>query len=182
MEILAKKIVDRWVSQGLVDKSLAEWCAYGLLRRLTTVVTLSIVVILGALFSNLGRALLFSLSLMYLRAFTNGHHSKTYWGCLFNSCLIEILGVLICEYLKPIVSLILACGSAIIILKIAPLNNKQIHFSKEELSAVRAVCQKRLVIILALYVVLLWIVPVGAYCIALALGADAFLLMIAEKE
>lgn len=155
---------------------------YVLLERITTLCTFSAVVALGALFSNIGCAFLFAIVLMYLRAYTNGHHAKTYLSCLVNSCIIEVLGVLLCNYLTPILSLFWALFSALIILILAPLNNEQIHFSPEEFEAVRTACHKRLAILFILHVVLLPLLPVSAYCISLAMSADAFLLLIARRK
>ena len=84
---------------------------------------------------------------MYLRAYTNGHHAKSYLSCLINSCVIELLGVFLCNYFTPVISLCLAIGSSITILLVAPINNEQIHFSEKELAAVRTVCHKRLAIL-----------------------------------
>ncbi len=182
MEQLAKSIVSRWVQRGFVEESQAEWYIYGLLKRLTTLCTLSSIVVLGTLLSDLWRALLFAVALMYLRAYTNGHHAKTYLRCLVNSCIIEVLGVLLCSYLTPVLSFFLALVSALIVLMIAPLNNAQIHFSPEELIAVRSACHKRLAALFILHTVLLPLLPVSAYCISLAMAADAFLLLIAKRK
>ena len=182
MEALAKKIVSRWVKRGFVEESQEEWYVYVLLERITTVCTFSAVVALGSLFSNIGCAFLFAIVLMYLRAYTNGHHAKTYLSCLANSCMIEVLGVLLCNYLTAILSFFLVFVSALIILILAPLNNEQIHFSPEEFEAVRTVCHKRLAILFILHVVLLPLLPVSAYCISLAMSADAFLLLVARQK
>lgn len=181
MEMFAKRIVSYWVQIDLVEESQAEWYTYGLLKRVTTLCTFIVVISLGALHSNIWRALLFTSTLMYLRAATNGHHAKTYLRCLFNSCIIEIVCVLLCDYLIAILSIFLALVSAVIIFTIAPLNNEQIHFSDEELAAVRAICRKRLAISFILHLVLLPLYPVGAYCVSLAMSADAFLLLIAKN-
>lgn len=181
MELLAKKIVSRWVQRGLVEKSQAEWYIYGLLKRLTTLCTLAAVITLGSFYSNILCSLLFAAALMYLRAYTNGHHAKSYVRCLINSCIIEIVCVLLCNYLIPILSFFLALVSAVVIFAVAPLNNEQIHFSHEELAAVRIICHKRLTILFILHIVLLPLFPTSAYCISLAMSADAFLLLIAKK-
>ena len=125
------------------------------------------------------QSILFAIALMYLRAYTNGHHAKSYLSCLINSCVIELLGVFLCNYFTPVISLCLAIGSSITILLVAPINNEQIHFSEKELAAVRTVCHKRLAILFVLHIVLLLILPISAYCISLAMSADAFLLLIA---
>lgn len=182
METLAKRIVSRWVQRGLIEESQAEWYVYALLERITTLCSFSAVVALGSLFSNVWHAFLFAVALMYLRAYTNGHHAKTYLGCLVNSCIIEILGVLLCTHLNSILSLFLSLISTIIIFSLAPLNNEQIHFSSEEFMAVRSVCHKRIVVLFILHIVLLLLLPVSAYCISLAMSADAFLLLIAKQK
>lgn len=182
METIAKKIVFHWVQRGLVEESQAEWYVYGLLERITTLCSFSVVVTLGSLVSTIWQALLFAAALMYLRAYTNGHHAKTYLSCLINSCIIELIGVFLCNYLTPIISLCLAIGSAITILIVAPINNEQIHFSAEELAAVRTACHKRLAMLFVLQIVLLPILPVSAYCVSLAMSADAFLLLIAKRK
>lgn len=182
METLAKRIVHHWIQRGLVEESYAEWYAYALLERLTTLCTFSVVVVLGAFVSNAWCAFLFATVLMYLRAYTNGHHAKTYLLCVINSCLIEILGVFLSKYLMPILSLLLAFGSAVIILIIAPINNDQIHYSAKEFAAVRTACHTRLTIVLVLHIVLLPFFPVCANCVSLAMSADAFLLLIAKRK
>ena len=181
MEVLAKKIVSQWVKQGLVEESQAEWYVYGLLERLTTLCTFCVVVTLGSLVSTIWQSILFAIALMYLRAYTNGHHAKSYLSCLINSCVIELLGVFLCNYFTPVISLCLAIGSSITILLVAPINNEQIHFSEKELAAVRTVCHKRLAILFVLHIVLLLILPISAYCISLAMSADAFLLLITKR-
>ena len=174
MEVLAKKIVSQWVKQGLVEESQAEWYVYGLLERLTTLCTFCVVVTLGSLVSTIWQSILFAIALMYLRAYTNGHHAKSYLSCLINSCVIELLGVFLCNYFTPVISLCLAIGSSITI--------EQIHFSEKELAAVRTVCHKRLAILFVLHIVLLLILPISAYCISLAMSADAFLLLITKRK
>lgn len=182
MEALAKKIVFRWVQRGYIEEPQAEWYAYGLLERITTLCTFSVVVVLGSFVSTIWQAILFAIALMYLRAYTNGHHAKTYLSCLINSCIIELICVYLSNCLTPIVSICLAIGSAIAVLKVAPINNEQIHFSPEEFAAVRTVCHKRLAVLFIIHIVLLPILPVGAYCVSLAMSADAFLLLIATRK
>lgn len=182
METLAKRIVSRWVQRGFVDEAQAEWYTYGLLKRFTTLCTLTVVITLGSLHSNIFRSLLFAVVLMYLRTCTNGHHAKTYVQCLINSCIIEIICVILCNYLTPVLSIFLTLGSSIIIFRIAPLNNEQIHFSAEELAAVRIICHKRLAVLFILHMLLLPLLSVSAYCISLAMLTDALLLLLAKQE
>lgn len=182
MEALTKQIVTHWVQRGFVDESQAEWCVYGLLCRITTVCTFCVVITVGTLVSDVRYALLFSLAFMYLRTYTNGHHAKTYVRCLINSIAIEVMAVTLAQYLSLSSSLPLAVVSSFVIFLKAPVNDANMHYTNEEIFAVRQKCRIRLYILLIFYFVTLLSVPFCSYCISLAFAADAILLLLARRE
>lgn len=180
MEQTAKRLVAHWVQKGILDESEAEWCVYGLLSRITTASTLSVVVILGAIVSNFLYALVFTTAFLFLRVRTNGHHAKTYLACLFHSILIEIGSLILVPFLRLPFALLLVGLSNLIIISLAPANNDSIHLTVEEVAALRPRILIRLATVDLTYILLLLIDSLFANCIVFALIADATLLALAS--
>lgn len=179
MNEIAKKLASICVKNELVDPEIFEWCVYSIEKRLVTFCTWSVLIAIGAHLFGFPCTLGFTLGFLALRCRTNGYHAKTYIGCLIGSILIECNSIFVVrnapmEWLTLIIVL-----SNLIILKVAPVNNKQIHLTASEMNAMKKDVHKILVGMDFLYFLCVFCYPVsdiGKGLVA-ALAADAITLV-----
>lgn len=89
MHDLAMRLTQTCLSMGLIDESYAEWLTYSIEKRLTTLLTLFVLCLIGFFGFGWKLTLSFSVFFLLIRKYTNGYHAATYSQCLFLSILME---------------------------------------------------------------------------------------------
>lgn len=182
MERIEQRLADHLCRKGYISEEEVDWCVYGLKKRFLTVVTAAILWVLGMLVSNWWQAVLFVCAVAFLRTYTNGYHAKTYRGCLALSCAVTVLSLLLVPYVNTALALVLFVPAAAVIARFSPLNDDQIHLTKEEVAAMRKKVCLRLTILCVLFLFLLWINTQAAACISLAVLVVAVSIAAALKN
>lgn len=90
MHDLAMRLTQTCLSMGLIDESYAEWLTYSIEKRLTTLLTLFVLCLIGFFGFGWKLTLSFSVFFLLIRKYTNGYHAATYNKCLFLSLLMEV--------------------------------------------------------------------------------------------
>lgn len=148
--MLANRIATWFVQTELIDTEEREWFKYAIEKRILTICSAAVFLIIGSAFAPFVVCCAFLFCFYFLRARTNGFHAETYLGCMLFSAVCEIL--LLCV-IRPVVLLHLKetmFVSAVITLALAPVNDNRIHLSKEEIKA----CKKRAYFRVAVIVIL----------------------------
>lgn len=135
MHDLAMRLTQTCLSMGLIDESYAEWLTYSIEKRLTTLLTLFVLCLIGFFGFGWKLTLSFSVFFLLIRKYTNGYHASTYNKCLFLSLLMEVFILAVISNIYHIewsLPLIIAV-SDVLIWYIAPVNTTGIHWSDCEL-------------------------------------------------
>ena len=174
MDEVAKKIAVFCVKNELVEQGMFEWCVYSIEKKLVTFSTWVVLIFIGACLFGFQCVLCFTL----------GYHAKTYIGCLLGSILIECNSIFMVRNLSMEGIVLIIALSNLIILKVAPVNNEQIHLTAGEMDAMKKDVHKILVgmnILCFLYVFCYLASEIGKGLVA-ALVADAIMLVAADLD
>ena len=126
------KITAFCIRKRIIKAEDAVWFQYGLEKRVSTILVAFPFFVLAVVLTNVVAAVFFYISFYWLRARTNGHHSKTIIGCFVISLLLDGL---FCGVLYPLLNcenvLIFMTFSVIAVFLLAPYNHPNIKLSKE---------------------------------------------------
>lgn len=180
MHVTAKKINDYFLQLGLIEPYQSEWFIYILESRLTTLLSLPILILFGCFIAPLKIVVTLNIGMLYLRPRVNGFHSRSFIGCFIMSIFLELSSLLLLQFFNNTITWLTFLFSILIILILGPFNNSQIHFTKDEM----IIARKRMHISLIIYclVTLLFIFsfPALGKCLVMSLDVVAFLLIIAN--
>ena len=112
----------------------------------------------------------------------NGYHAKTYIRCLIGSILIECSSIFVVRNAPMEWLILIIVLSNLMVLKVAPVNNKQIHLTAGEMNAMKKEIRKILIGMDILCLLCVFCYPasdMGKGLVA-ALAADAITLVAAD--
>ncbi len=146
MHTITDRLVEMLHQRGLIDKADIPWVRYGIQKRLLTFVGIIPLLLLGIHIAGFRNAVMFISSFYLLRPWCNGYHAKTPVSCLITSLLIEVAFLLGIRYiLTPHIAIIVNILSCIILLIYAPYNHPKMHYTQEEIVALKAKIRKTLI-------------------------------------
>lgn len=149
---LAKKIC---LVNDITDSEKREIIAYGLEILLSTAVSVLIITILAILLGTFWETILFLLSFMLLRTYSGGYHAQTHFKCflilIFAFCINIILNLF---NINTVIIVLSALASAFIILRYAPVEDKNHPLSKQQKKNNRKICLIMLSILLVVCIIL----------------------------
>lgn len=138
MESCVTWLVQYCVSHGYVSEDQRAWLRYGIEKRLYTLIGSIPFFIIAVILTDYISALCFVGSFYCWRRRTNGFHAKTVYGCLSLSLAIEMMLLLgLYPLLTPKVEVFLVFICVVVILIVAPFNDKRVHFTNAEVVAVK---------------------------------------------
>lgn len=128
------------------DETTRQWFYYAVTRRGLSLFTNLLLLAIGVPAAGLGPMLLFLFAFLLLRRHAGGFHASSVFRCL----LCSVLQTVLCVYAlypllawAPLVSTaVLACGSAFLVFRFAPLLPRQLHAGPAEIAASRARVRK----------------------------------------
>ena len=186
MHDLAMRLTQTCLSMGLIDESYAEWLTYSIEKRLTTLLTLFVLCLIGFFGFGWKLTLSFSVFFLLIRKYTNGYHAGTYNKCLLLSLLMEVFilaAISNIYHIRWALPLLIAV-SDVLIWYIAPVNTASIHWSERELKSVKTTVHW-LLLVLNIFLILLirfQIAPSILQGLSAALAADAITLFISSRQ
>ncbi len=131
-------LVDYCITHNFIDKKMEPWLRYSIEKRFFTMIGLIPFLFLAVIFANIWLAISFIASFYFLRSCINGFHAKTVYGCLFVSLACELLFLLgFCPILTPTRSIVINILCFLLILWLAPYNDRRVHFSAAEVIALK---------------------------------------------
>ena len=149
---LAKKIC---LVNDITDSEKREIIAYGLEILLSTAVSVLIITILAILLGTFWETILFLLSFMLLRTYSGGYHAQTHFRCfliLFFAFSINFM--LNIFNINTTIIVFSALASVFIILRYAPVEDKNHPLSKKQKKNNRKICLIMLSILLVVCIIL----------------------------
>ena len=166
VETFVTKCIDR----GYITEEKAPWLQYALEKRITFLIAMLPLLLIGTVISSLTETIAFYISFGMLRRYTNGIHAKNVFRCIFWSivCEIAFLGFLtrILTLESRIILLLISLNS---IWFLAPYNHPNMALSKEEVAAC-AVCAKETAIQLLIVIIVLYFFAPGRLADGVLLG------------
>lgn len=146
------KIVRYCCKNGYISENQVPWLRYSIEKRLSSIVGIIPFTFLAFLLSDFWCALYFILSFCFLRSKINGYHSKTLLGCLFVSLATELLFfIAFYPLLTPIIALVIWMVCIVILLLLAPYNHPNMHYSMEEVLALKKSIRHRVIILTTIF-------------------------------
>jgi len=133
---LTSGIVSFMIEQGNAREENRDIYEYGIFAVLSTILSLSIEVFVGAVFHVLPEALVTSMGFIVLRSNCGGYHAKTSLRCTILSAAVYATSILCIRFAPQAVSLALTvlfmAGGTASILKLAPVAHPNRPFTDEE--------------------------------------------------
>ena len=155
MILIVDQIIGYCVKEQLISADKIPWFRYSLEKRLYTFIGVIPFAILAVLISNMWCAICFLTVFFSLRSRINGYHADTLFGCFWMSLVTEILFLKVFDLLltarNHMVIVILCCC---ILFRFAPYNHSNMHYSIDEITALKKSIRPRLVIILLLALIM----------------------------
>lgn len=156
MKYCIDKIVRYCYKNGYISENQVPWLRYSIEKRLSSIIGIIPFAFLALLLSDFWCALYFILSFCFLRSRINGYHSKTLVGCLFISLATELLFFkVIYPLLTPIVALVIWIVCFVILFLFAPYNHPNMHYSMDEVLALKKSIRHRVIILTTIFLIAL---------------------------
>lgn len=183
MDIIATHLAKELLKRALIEETSLEWCIYGIEKRLSTFITWTFLILLGSYHFGFLQTISFSICFVSLRKYSNGYHAETYTHCLIFSLILQSASMTLVRNLYPEFFIIIWIFSDFVILKIAPVNNNQIHLTLSELSMLKRLVSYILILVnLTCVILILFPVSKGLSSVlkglTAALVSDALTLVI----
>lgn len=126
MVILARKGTKILLSRGIIKESQVRLYEYGFELLFSTVITVLFILLIGILWDELSRTMIFLLFFIPIRITAGGYHAKTYSRCFIVTNLIAMLCVWGSRLLYDMsfsfgFSWVIFCGTCVYIWKNAPI-------------------------------------------------------------
>lgn len=127
--------VERYVKNGYIPEDQAPWLRYALEKRITSIITLIPVIMIGLAITSQARLFAFLVAFFWLRSRTNGYHAKSVAACTFGSVVWEIFFLKVLPVRNTVFALVSFSMSIFIIWFCAPYNHPDMGMSLEEVIA-----------------------------------------------
>ncbi len=138
MDALIDRIVDYCVEKNIISPDQKAWMKYGLMRRVTSFIGLVVFFLLGIWLTDWLSTASFMIAFLAFRRWVNGYHAATWARCLVTSVIAEVafLGGLL-PLLGKNTAVVLTAVCFLVLLFAAPYNHPKMHYSPEELLALK---------------------------------------------
>lgn len=136
--------VARYVKKGYIPEEQAPWLRYALEKRITSIITLIPVLMIGFVITSPARLFAFLVAFFWLRSRTNGYHAKSVAECTFSSVVWEIFFLKVLPVQNAVFALVIFSMSIFIIWFCAPYNHPDMGLSPEEVAACAKSAKARL--------------------------------------
>lgn len=154
MHQMINRICKQCVRLELVEDSMADWFCYALEKRISTFLSVPILLLFAMYISNIWTAIACIGSFFFLRVRAGGYHAKSFLGCIFFSVLLEITFL---SFVLPLLTVFFVfffnAVSLGIIFILAPFNHPNMHMTTEEIDACRVRVRIRSCLLTALIII-----------------------------
>lgn len=150
------KIVRYCHKNGYISENQVPWLRYSIEKRFSSIFGIIPFAFLALLLSDFWCALFFIFSFCFLRGRINGFHAKTLIGCLCISLATELFFFLVIyPLLNPTIALAILLPCLVTLLLGAPYNHPNMHYSMDEVLALKISIRHRAIILTAVFLLAL---------------------------
>ena len=154
MKYCIEQIVNYCLKNDIISENQVPWLRYGIEKRLSSIIGLISFTILAVFLSDFWCSVWFIFSFYILRKRINGYHSKTPFGCFCISLTMELLFFkFVYPILTPIIAILVSIFCIVILLLFAPYNHPNIHYSAEEILALKKSIRHRVSMLSAIFLI-----------------------------
>lgn len=133
---LSSHVTENLIQVNVIDKTDKEIYEYGISMIFTYSINLITVLIIGIIMGQLWECLLFQLVFIPLRSYAGGYHASSEARCYFLSAGLIVLALTVLRYIplwiNTVISLCCLLAAGIVILILAPVENKNKPLDSEE--------------------------------------------------
>lgn len=180
--ILSKHLL----SHNTITEELFEIYVYGFELLISSLMSTSIVLIVGMLLRRIPETIIFLITFVLLRSFTGGYHANSYLLCTLVTFLSYGFVLFLSEFIKVSINayIILALAGLVLLLKMAPVEhpNKKLSFAKKRRFKIISIIIFAVIIIVGIYIKINCDDSVAKDVIFFALLADFILLFIKNRK
>lgn len=156
MKDFIDKIVRYCHKNGYISENQVSWLRYSIEKRISSIVGIIPFALLALLLSDFWCALCFIFGFCFFRSRINGFHAKTLIGCLCISLATELLFfMVIYPLLNPTIALVIWVACLVILLYFAPYNHPNMHYSVDEVLALKKSIRHRAIILTTIFLIAL---------------------------
>ncbi len=159
MNRLSKKISMYMLKNDIIQQDKYDWCVYVINKKLSFIVNWIFILVIGSAIYNLWNIIIISYAIMSMRKRTGGYHANNSISCCIISCFVSIFVIYIAYNflnISKIITVTVYISSVFIIMRFAPVNHPNMHFTQNEFEANKKEV-KKLVIIFSIIIFILFI-------------------------
>lgn len=178
MNIL-KSFADWLIKTETLSEEERDNFEYGLQQGLTILVNVFTVVLIGLAFNMLWQSIVFLIAYIPLRSFAGGYHARTQLRCYLLSIQLIISVLMVIRFISwtTIMILTMLLISVIIVLALAPVEDKNKPLDREEESRFR-IKAKMILLFESLIVIISLLSGYEAFAVSLSISIAAVGLML----
>lgn len=180
--ILSKRLL----SHNTITEELFDIYVYGFELLLSSLMSTSIVLVVGMLLGRILETIVFLITFVLLRSFTGGYHANSYLLCVLVTSLSYGFVLLLSEFIKVSINayIILALVGLVVLLILAPIGhpNKKLSPEKKIRFKIISIIIFAFIITVGIYTKIHCNNGVASDVIFFALLADFLLLFIKSKK
>jgi len=151
-----EQVVNYCCKKELIAENQIPWLRYSIEKRIFTILVLIPFAILAVLLTDFWGTTWFICSFFALRSRTNGYHSNSLLGCFFVSLASEILFLkVVFPITTPTNAITINLICYLILLLLAPYNHPSMHYSTDEILALKNAIRYRVIVLSVLMLFLL---------------------------
>lgn len=137
LEKNCRNIVSFLLCKSLIQQDEYDWCVYALVSRTSTIISTSLMIIIGSIYATPLQTICFLLGILPLRRRLGGYHAKTPLACAILSVAVMLFSFACVKIAIRFNLIIILCValfiSGIFVLFLKPIGNNNLYLSQEEL-------------------------------------------------
>lgn len=124
--LFAEKITNRLLITKVIEKDDREIYQFGIEQFLISILHVISVFVIGCVFHQLGKLVLFTMAFMWLRSYAGGYHASTSKRCYILTISIMIIVLSVMQYFEKNIVICIGCfcGALCIIFLFSPVEAK----------------------------------------------------------
>lgn len=181
---IATKLANRLLVKNVVKEDLLDIYIYGFELIISSLLSASIVLLLGALFGQFLNSFAFLITFSLLRSYTGGYHASKYWICTLITVTTFSIVLLLSKIFMAslILYLLLSIIGIALIIILAPVENHNKKLSEEQKRKFKTVSIVIFASLVSIGSALAFLKLEISNVIFFALIADIILLFIKNKD
>ena len=146
MKNCVNRLVDLCLRHGIASDNQVIWLRYSLEKRISSSIGLIPFILIALHITDFWGTFGFIVGFYVLRSQVNGYHAKTLRCCLLISLGSELLFLLLLyPLLTPVAAILLTIICAVVLILSAPYKHTNMHYSNDEVVALRHSIRMRVI-------------------------------------